>query len=149
MRCIGKRSLTSTIRITRTSGRFSAKSRLYHSSRMLRTIISRSTMDAGSIDTSFGLLWTMQAVAVYVPWYVRRAFIQPVLYTDNELLTRCTPIVALHVPHLQMKAHTEHPIEEGFIVLITREVLIALAYLHKEGIIHRDIKGGSAGLHYR
>lgn len=40
-----------------------------------------------------------------------------------------------------MKAHTEHPIEEGFIVLITREVLIALAYLHKEGIIHRDIKG--------
>ena len=44
-----------------------------------------------------------------------------------------------------MKAHTEHPIEEGFIVLITREVLIALAYLHEEGIIHRDIKGGSAG----
>ena len=33
------------------------------------------------------------------------------------------------------------PIEERFSVVIMREVLIALAYLHKEAIIHRDIKG--------
>jgi serine/threonine protein kinase len=32
-------------------------------------------------------------------------------------------------------------IEEKFIVLIMREVLVALGYLHKQGIIHRDIKG--------
>jgi serine/threonine protein kinase len=32
-------------------------------------------------------------------------------------------------------------IEERFSVVIMREVLIALAYLHKENIIHRDIKG--------
>lgn len=38
----------------------------------------------------------------------------------------------------QMKAG---PIEERLSVIIVREVLIALAYLHKEGIIHRDIKG--------
>lgn len=33
-------------------------------------------------------------------------------------------------------------IEEQFAVIITREVLVALAYLQKENVIHRDIKGG-------
>lgn len=32
-------------------------------------------------------------------------------------------------------------IEEKFAVIITREALIALAYLAKQGVIHRDIKG--------
>lgn len=32
-------------------------------------------------------------------------------------------------------------IEERFAVIITREVLVALAYLQKENVIHRDIKG--------
>lgn len=39
----------------------------------------------------------------------------------------------------QMKA--TKIIEENFLVVIVREVLIALAYLHKQGVIHRDIKG--------
>lgn len=32
-------------------------------------------------------------------------------------------------------------IEEKYIVLIAREVLVALAFLHRQGIIHRDVKG--------
>jgi serine/threonine protein kinase len=31
--------------------------------------------------------------------------------------------------------------EEKYIAIIMREVLLALAYVHKCGIIHRDIKG--------
>jgi len=31
--------------------------------------------------------------------------------------------------------------EEKYIAIIVREVLLALAYVHKCGIIHRDIKG--------
>lgn len=33
-------------------------------------------------------------------------------------------------------------IDEKYIALITREMCCALIYLHKRGIIHRDIKGG-------
>jgi hypothetical protein len=34
-------------------------------------------------------------------------------------------------------------IEEKYTVLIMREVLIALSFLHRQGIIHRDVKGES------
>lgn len=33
------------------------------------------------------------------------------------------------------------PIDEKYITIIVRETLTALGYLHKQGIIHRDIKG--------
>jgi serine/threonine protein kinase len=33
--------------------------------------------------------------------------------------------------------------EEKYIAIIMREVLLALAYVHKCGIIHRDIKGNN------
>lgn len=35
------------------------------------------------------------------------------------------------------------PIDEKYITIIVRETLTALGYLHKQGIIHRDIKGKS------
>jgi serine/threonine protein kinase len=33
------------------------------------------------------------------------------------------------------------PIPEKYISLITKDVSMALIYLHKSGLIHRDIKG--------
>lgn len=36
------------------------------------------------------------------------------------------------------------PIDEKYINIIIRETLTALGYLHKQGIIHRDIKGESS-----
>ena len=33
--------------------------------------------------------------------------------------------------------------QESVVVRFTRQILVGLAYLHKEGIIHRDIKGGN------
>lgn len=33
------------------------------------------------------------------------------------------------------------PVDEKYINIIIRETLTALGYLHKQGIIHRDIKG--------
>lgn len=39
---------------------------------------------------------------------------------------------------MQMKSG---PIDEKYIVLIVREVLVALSFLHRQGIIHRDVKG--------
>ncbi|KAK4056395.1 kinase that interacts with cdc31p [Microbotryomycetes sp. JL221] len=35
------------------------------------------------------------------------------------------------------------PIEEKYIVVILREVLIALSFLHRQGIIHRDVKAAN------
>jgi serine/threonine protein kinase len=39
-------------------------------------------------------------------------------------------------------------IEERYIAIIMREVLLALAYVHKCGIIHRDIKGSLSHVLY-
>jgi serine/threonine-protein kinase 24/25/MST4 len=42
-----------------------------------------------------------------------------------------------------MKASPDGTIEEKYVVLIVREVLVGLAYLHKSAIIHRDIKAAN------
>lgn len=41
----------------------------------------------------------------------------------------------------KMKATKNNIIEERFTVLIVRETITALAFVHKSGVIHRDIKG--------
>ena len=42
-----------------------------------------------------------------------------------------------------MKASPDNCLEEKYVVIIVREVLLALSYLHKSSIIHRDIKGAN------
>jgi serine/threonine protein kinase len=42
-----------------------------------------------------------------------------------------------------MKSTKANIIEERYSVIIVRELLIALAYLHKSGVIHRDIKAAN------
>lgn len=42
-----------------------------------------------------------------------------------------------------MKASTDGTIEEKYVAVIIREVLFALSYLHKSGIIHRDLKAAN------
>ncbi|THH28661.1 hypothetical protein EUX98_g5529 [Antrodiella citrinella] len=42
-----------------------------------------------------------------------------------------------------MKACKDSVVEEKYVVLILREVLIGLAYLHKSSIIHRDLKAAN------
>lgn len=41
-----------------------------------------------------------------------------------------------------MKATKGGVLEERHTVIVVREVLLALSFLHKAGVIHRDIKGG-------
>lgn len=40
-----------------------------------------------------------------------------------------------------MKATKTGALEERHAVVIVRELLVALSFLHKSGVIHRDIKG--------
>jgi serine/threonine protein kinase len=40
-----------------------------------------------------------------------------------------------------MKANKGGIIDERYAVLIMREVLVALSFLHRSNVIHRDLKG--------
>jgi serine/threonine-protein kinase 24/25/MST4 len=42
-----------------------------------------------------------------------------------------------------MKAWPDNSLDERYVVLLVREVLVGLAYLHKSGVIHRDIKSAN------
>ncbi|KZV63027.1 kinase-like protein [Peniophora sp. CONT] len=42
-----------------------------------------------------------------------------------------------------MKAGPGNTVEEKYVVILVREVLVGLAYLHKMGVIHRDIKSAN------
>lgn len=44
-----------------------------------------------------------------------------------------------------MKASATGTLEEKYTVVITREVLVALSFIHRVGVIHRDIKGENVG----
>lgn len=68
-----------------------------------------------------GSSWSTRKVEVYELWYVS------VLWT-------------LTSPNTKQKSRAQ-PLKELHICLVIREVLLALAFLHKNGVIHRDIKG--------
>lgn len=57
----------------------------------------------------------------------------------------CVCFVLCTVYHLLLtnkkKKSRAQPLKELHICLVVREVLLALAFLHKNGVIHRDIKG--------
>jgi len=57
-------------------------------------------------------------------------------YSDDGIVDEADPFSYIG----QFKAGK---LDERYITVITREVLIALAYIHKNGIIHRDVKGSS------
>jgi serine/threonine protein kinase len=88
--------------------------------------MSRGIMAATSLAPSYGLSWTIATEAALGPWYNPR------------------PLSTMG-PNIQMEAGR---FEERYIAIIMREVLLALAYVHKCGIIHRDIKGTWPSLHH-
>ena len=76
-------------------------------------------MAVTSLARSYGLSWTIATEGALEPWYKPHSF----------------SAIGLNK---QMEAGR---FEERYIAIIMREVLLALAYVHKCGIIHRDIKG--------
>jgi serine/threonine protein kinase len=96
--------------------------------------MSLDIMVLGSMALEFGLLWITLAAEASELWYA------------TLLLILLLPI---YRHFIQMKATKNNVIEERFVVLIVREVLTALSFLHKSRVIHRDIKGIFHGLYQK